>query len=78
MTVADDNEAASTTLSHAREYLELHDVQATSVRKESAVAGEILAVAEEYETGLLVMCGYGFSPSGVRWIRCCVNGASQF
>jgi nucleotide-binding universal stress UspA family protein len=62
LTVAENDETASKTLTHAREYLELHGVQATFVRKEGAVADEILAVAEEHETDLLVMGGYGFSP----------------
>jgi nucleotide-binding universal stress UspA family protein len=40
----------------------LHKVQATFVRRAGAVADQIVAVAKEHKTDLLIMGGYGFNP----------------
>jgi nucleotide-binding universal stress UspA family protein len=53
---------ASLTLARAWKYLREHGVHATYVGKRGDVGDVVLDVAQEHESALIVMGGYGFSP----------------
>ncbi|MDQ4078309.1 MAG: universal stress protein, partial [Chloroflexota bacterium] len=55
----DDGQASADTLDHARTYITERGVQATFVQKQGAVAESILQSAEEFESELILMGGYG-------------------
>jgi len=61
-TVIESGRASSDTLARAQTYLETHGVQATLVERTGPVAAETLITAEEYESDLLIMGGYGYNP----------------
>jgi nucleotide-binding universal stress UspA family protein len=54
--------ATSQTLARAREYLESHGVQATCVVESGPVAEAVLRTADEHQSDLIIMGGYGSSP----------------
>jgi nucleotide-binding universal stress UspA family protein len=62
VTVIEAGRTTSETLARAQEYLETHGVQATFVKEGGSVAEAILKTAEEHESDLIIMGGYGFSP----------------
>ena len=62
LTVIETGRTTSETLARAQGYLETHSVQATFVKESGSVAEAILKTAEEHESDLIIMGGYGFSP----------------
>jgi nucleotide-binding universal stress UspA family protein len=62
VTVIETGRTPSETLARAQGYLETHGVGATFVKESGTVAEAILKVAEEHESDLIIMGGYGFSP----------------
>jgi nucleotide-binding universal stress UspA family protein len=50
------------TLARAQEYLETHGVQAELVKESGPVAEAILKMADEHESDLVIMGGYGHGP----------------
>ena len=54
--------ATRQTLARAREYLESHGVQATCVEESGPVAEAVLRTADEHQSDLIIMGGYGSSP----------------
>jgi len=61
VTVIEMGRTTSDTLAHAQKYLEAHGVQAAFVKEAGPVAEAILKTAEEHESDLIIMGGYGFS-----------------
>jgi nucleotide-binding universal stress UspA family protein len=50
-------------LDHARRYLELHEVEATYVERQAEpVASTLVLAAEEHQSDLIIIGGYGASP----------------
>jgi nucleotide-binding universal stress UspA family protein len=62
VTVIELGRTTSETLARAQEYLETHGVQAALVKESGPVAEAILKTAEEQESDLIIMGGYGRSP----------------
>ncbi len=62
VTVIEIGRTTSDTLARAQSYLETHGVQAAFVKESGSVAESILKMAEEHESDLIIMGGYGFSP----------------
>ena len=62
VTVIESGRTTSETLARAQEYLETHGVQAAFVKESGAVAEAILKTAEEHDSDLIIMGGYGYSP----------------
>jgi nucleotide-binding universal stress UspA family protein len=50
------------TVKTARDYLDAHRVEATFVQQSGYVAEAILTTAEEYDSSLIIMGGYGYNP----------------
>jgi nucleotide-binding universal stress UspA family protein len=61
-TIVEEGRTTSNALDKARTYLEEHGVQAAYARGQGDVGDAILDAAREYESELIVMGGYGFSP----------------
>ncbi len=62
VTVIEPGRTTSDTLAHAQEYLETHGVQAVFVKETGPVAEAVLKTAEEHESDLIIMGGYGLGP----------------
>ncbi len=62
VTVTEPSRTTSDTLARAQEYLETHGVQATFATESGPVAKAILKTANEHDSDLIVMGGYGYSP----------------
>ncbi len=62
VTVIEMGRTTSDTLARAQKYLETHGVQAAFVKESGPVAEAILKTAEEHQSDLIVMGGYGFRP----------------
>jgi len=62
VTVIEPGRTTSDTLARAQEYLETHGVQAAFVKETGPVAEAILKTAEEHESDLIIMGGYGLGP----------------
>ncbi len=62
LTVIETGRTTSETLLRAQRYLETHGVEATFVKEGGSVAEAILKTAEEHESDLIIMGGYGLSP----------------
>jgi len=62
VTVTESGRTTSETLARAQEYLETHGMQAAFVRETGPVAEAILKTAEEHESDLIIMGGYGLGP----------------
>jgi nucleotide-binding universal stress UspA family protein len=62
VTVIEAGRTTLETLTRAQSYLETHRVQAAFVKESGSVAEVILKTAEEHESGLIIMGGYGLSP----------------
>jgi nucleotide-binding universal stress UspA family protein len=62
VTVIETGRTTSETLERAQRYLETHGVEATFVKEGGPVAEAILKTAEERDSDLIIMGGYGFSP----------------
>ncbi len=62
VTVIEMGRTTSETLTRAQQYLERHGAQATFVKESGSAAETILTVAEEHDTALIIMGGYGLSP----------------
>jgi nucleotide-binding universal stress UspA family protein len=62
LTVRDNGSIVSETLSWAQEYLESHGIQATYTNKSGSVSTAILRTAEEQNSNLIIMGGYGHTP----------------
>jgi nucleotide-binding universal stress UspA family protein len=60
--VTENGQDPAETLDRARTYLEDYDVRATFLQKSGPVAPAILQAAEEQESDLILMGGYGFNP----------------
>jgi len=63
VTVIETGRTTSETLGHAQRYLEACGVRATFVKESGPVAEAILKTAQEHESDLIIMGGYGFSPA---------------
>jgi nucleotide-binding universal stress UspA family protein len=61
-TVTETGRTTAETLERAQGYLEAHEVQATFVKESGAVAEAILRAAQEHESDLIIMGGYGLTP----------------
>jgi nucleotide-binding universal stress UspA family protein len=62
VTVIETGRTTSETLARAQGYLETDGGRATFVKESGPVAEAILKTAEEHESDLIIMGGYGFSP----------------
>jgi nucleotide-binding universal stress UspA family protein len=62
VTVIETGRTTMETLAQAQKYLETHGVRATFVKESGSVAEAILKTAEEHESDLIIMGGYGLSP----------------
>jgi nucleotide-binding universal stress UspA family protein len=62
VTVIETGRTTSETLARAQRYLETHGGRATFVKEDGAVAEAILKTAEEHESDLIIMGGYGLGP----------------
>lgn len=62
VTMIETGRTTSETLARAQKYLETHGVQAAFVKESGPVAEAILKTAEEHESDLIIMGGYGLSP----------------
>jgi nucleotide-binding universal stress UspA family protein len=62
VTVIETGRTTTETLARVQKYLETHGVRATFVKEGGPVAEAILKTAEEHESGLIIMGGYGLSP----------------
>jgi len=62
VTVIETGRTTSETLARAQGYLKMHEVQAIFVKESGPVAEAILKTAEEHESDLIIMGGYGLSP----------------
>lgn len=63
VTVIETGRTTAETLVRAQRYLAAHGVQATFVKEGGSVAEAILKTAQEHESNLIIMGGYGFSPA---------------
>jgi nucleotide-binding universal stress UspA family protein len=62
VTVIETGRTTTETLARAQRYLETHGVRASFVKESGSVAEAILRTAEEHESDLIIMGGYGLSP----------------
>jgi nucleotide-binding universal stress UspA family protein len=62
VTVAEAGRTTAGTLAYARDYLEMHEVQAEFVEATGAVTPAILRTVEERKCDLILIGGYGASP----------------
>jgi nucleotide-binding universal stress UspA family protein len=62
LTVGDNGSVVPETLSWAQEYLESHGIQATYTYTNGSVSAAILRTAEEQNSNLIIMGGYGHTP----------------
>jgi len=62
VTVIEPGRTTSDALAQAQNYLEARGVQATFVKESGPVAEAILKTADEHQSGLIVMGGYGLGP----------------
>jgi len=62
VTVIETGRTTAETLLRSQRYLETHGVEATFVKEGGTVAEAVLKTAEEHESDLIIMGGYGFSP----------------
>jgi nucleotide-binding universal stress UspA family protein len=62
VTVIETGRTTTETLAQAQKYLETHGMGATFVKESGPVAEAILKSAEEHESDLIIMGGYGLSP----------------
>jgi nucleotide-binding universal stress UspA family protein len=62
VTVIEMGRTTSETLARAQSYLETHGVQAVFVKESGPVAEAILKTADEHQSDLIIMGGYGLSP----------------
>jgi len=62
VTVIEPGRTTADTLARAQKYLEAHGVQAAFVKESGPVAEAILKTADEHESDLIIMGGYGLSP----------------
>jgi nucleotide-binding universal stress UspA family protein len=62
LTIIEARRITARTLVHAQRYLENHSVQATYLKNSGPVAEAILRTAEEGESDLIIMGGYGWRP----------------
>jgi nucleotide-binding universal stress UspA family protein len=62
LTVYENEVAASDPILHARHYLEEKQVEANYLVERGSPAEKIIKVAEDHNSNLLVMGGYGFNP----------------
>jgi len=62
VTVIEPGRTTSDALAQAQNYLEAHGVQATFVKESGPVAEAILKTADEHQSGLIIMGGYGLGP----------------
>ena len=62
VTVMEGDRATGQALARARQYLETHGVQATCVEESGPVAEAVLRTADEHQSDLIIMGGYGSSP----------------
>jgi nucleotide-binding universal stress UspA family protein len=62
VTVIEMGRTTSETLARAQSYLETHGVQAVFVKESGPVAEAILKTADEHQSDLIIMGGYGHSP----------------
>jgi nucleotide-binding universal stress UspA family protein len=62
VTVIEPGRTTSDTLARAQEYLETHGVQAAFVKESGPVAEVILKTADQHESDLIIMGGYGLGP----------------
>jgi nucleotide-binding universal stress UspA family protein len=60
--VSEAERVTDTTLEYARQYLELHEVQATYIQTGGPVTETLLKTAEDHASDLLIMGGHGHSP----------------
>ena len=61
-TAVETGRTTSETLARARKYLKTHGVQAEFVQESGPVAEAILKAADEHESDLIIMGGYGLGP----------------
>jgi len=62
VTVIEMGRTTAETLTRAQSYLETHGVQATFVKESGPVAEAILVTADEHQSDLIIMGGYGLGP----------------
>ena len=62
VTVIEPGRTTSETLARAQSYLETHGARAVFVKESRPVAEAILKTADEHESDLIIMGGYGFGP----------------
>ena len=62
VTVIETGRTTSDALARAQRYLKTHGVQATFAKESGPVAEAILRTAEEHESDLIIMGGYGLGP----------------
>lgn len=62
VTVIEPGRTTADTLARAQEYLGTHSVQAEFVKESGPVAEAILKAADEHESDLIIMGGYGLRP----------------
>jgi nucleotide-binding universal stress UspA family protein len=62
VTVIEMGRTTSGTLARAQEYLETHGVQAAFVKETGPVAEAILKMADEHQSDLIIIGGYGHGP----------------
>jgi nucleotide-binding universal stress UspA family protein len=62
LTVIETGRTTSEALAHAQNYLETHGTQAVFVKESGPVAEAILKAADEHESDLIIMGGYGLRP----------------
>jgi len=62
VTVIEPGRTTADTLARAQKYLEAHGVQATFVKESGPVAEAILKTADQHESDLIIMGGYGLGP----------------
>jgi nucleotide-binding universal stress UspA family protein len=62
VTVLGDHAITSGAVTRSRAYLESHGVEAIYIQAEGPVAEAILVAAQEHQTDLTLMGGYGHSP----------------
>jgi nucleotide-binding universal stress UspA family protein len=62
VTVGEQEHVESVAMTRAWTYLREHGVQATYLDRQGSVGDVILDTAKEYQSALIAMGGYGFSP----------------
>jgi nucleotide-binding universal stress UspA family protein len=62
LTVDERGDVPSIALTRARDYLGKHGVEATYVTRRGSVGNVALDVAQEHQSAMIVMGGYGFGP----------------